>query len=87
MPYRQSEKVVTAEPESGKLVLLSLESGEYHSLNEAGVLLWQRLAGTADTGALAELLRVKFGLDAESAARDADAFIESLRTRGLVEVE
>jgi len=65
-------------------VLLHLESGEYHGINEVGCLIWQLLDGkrTIDEVALA------LGDEVEEAPDDLTAevtvFLDSLRARDLV---
>ena len=71
-----------AEGEGG--VLLHLESGEYHGINEVGCLIWELVDGERTVDGLV----VALGEDIEDAPADlADqviAFLDSLRERDLV---
>jgi len=71
-----------AEGEGG--VLLHLESGEYHGINEVGCLIWELLDGDRTI----DRLVVAVGEGVEDPPVDlADqviAFLDSLRERGLI---
>jgi hypothetical protein len=71
-----------AEGEGG--VLLHLESGEYHGINEVGCLIWELVDGERTV----DRLVVALGEDIEDPPADlADqviAFLDSLRERDLV---
>jgi hypothetical protein len=71
-----------AEGEGG--VLLHLESGEYHGINEIGCLIWELLDGERTVDALV----VALGEDIEDPPADLSdqviAFLDSLRERDLV---
>ena len=71
-----------AEGEGG--VLLHLESGEYHGINEVGCLIWELVDGERTVDGLV----VALGEDIEDPPLDlADqviAFLDSLRGRDLV---
>lgn len=71
-----------AEGEGG--VLLQLESGEYHGINEVGCLIWELLDGERTVEAL--VAAVAEGV--EDPPPDLDdqviTFLESLQERGLV---
>jgi hypothetical protein len=65
-------------------VLLHLESGAYHGLNETGVLIWGLLDGERDLPAVVAGLREQL----EDAPDDLDAqterFLADLRERDLI---
>jgi Coenzyme PQQ synthesis protein D (PqqD) len=71
-----------AEGEGG--VLLQLESGEYHGINEVGCLIWELLDGERTVQGL--VAAVAEGV--EDPPRDLHdqviTFLESLQERGLV---
>jgi hypothetical protein len=65
-------------------VLLHLDSGAYHGLNETGSLIWDLIDGTRGFGALVTALRNRL----EDAPDDLDAeieqFLADLRDRDLI---
>jgi hypothetical protein len=69
----------------GEGTLVHLERDEIHSLNATGVLLIERLKKGATTEELTLALCERFDVDADTARRDAVAFVESLRDSGLID--
>lgn len=69
----------------GEIVALDESAAVYVSANAAGGLLWRELAGGATRESLAAALAAEYGLDAERAQADTDAFLTALRERGLLE--
>lgn len=56
------------------------------SLNATSLFLWNELAGRDFTAAdVAEMLTSAYDVDAETAARDAEAWVGKLRSCNLVE--
>lgn len=55
-------------------------------LNDSGLYLWQSLKnGDFDTDKVADLLVGRYGLDRDTAVRDASAWIDKLRECELIE--
>ena len=69
----------------GEVVVLDLESGRAVGLNEAGSFLWCRLEDHSDDG-LAEDLAAAYGLPAERARQDVEAYLTLLRERRFIVV-
>lgn len=71
-----------AEGEGG--VLLHLESGEYHGINEVGCLIWELLDGERTIDGL--VVAVAEGVEDPPAdlADQVIAFLDSLRERHLI---
>jgi hypothetical protein len=67
-----------------EIVALDGCQGEYLSVRGAGAVVWRLLAGTAEREHLVEALVERYGIDAEVAAVDVDAFLSSLDERGLL---
>jgi Coenzyme PQQ synthesis protein D (PqqD) len=65
-------------------IAIDLESAQYLSINSSGVGLLERLANGTTYEELSEHLQAEFGIDRETAERDAKAFVASLRELGLV---
>ena len=55
------------------------------SLNETGALLWSELEKGTDAAALAEVLTAHYDVDKETAERDVQAFLDSIRQIGCLE--
>src|SRR3954452_9492479 len=70
-----------------EVIALDLARAESLAINRSGAELWPLLIeGTARTD-LVRRLKETFGLDEAQANRDLDAFVESLQSRQLLEVE
>jgi hypothetical protein len=69
----------------GEIVALDESTAEYLAANEAGGLLWRELASGTTRDALAAKLASEYGLDAERAEADTDAFLAALRERDLLD--
>ena len=73
-----------AEGEGG--VLLSLESGEYHGVNDTGGRIWNLIDGERTVPEIVAELRRELVSAPESLEAEAAEFVESLRARRLVTV-
>jgi hypothetical protein len=66
-------------------VLLHLESGEYHGINEVGCLIWELLDGQRTVEAVAVALRDDVEDPPPDLVHEVTVFLDSLRARGLVQ--
>lgn len=69
----------------GEVVALDLDSSTYFGTNRSGSVLWMRLADGATRSELVRSLTDAFDVDEDRAKAEVDAFVEDLRTRGLLE--
>ena len=69
---------------AGETVLLDPVGDRYLRLNSSGAALWALLAEPRTAAELAADLAERFGLDAATAERDAEAFLQALRARELI---
>lgn len=68
----------------GEIVIYDLRNRRYLGGNRTATALRPLLAEGADRGALSERLQSTFGVDADRARTDVDAFVESLSSLGLL---
>jgi hypothetical protein len=68
----------------GELVAVDVGASTYLGANPSGTILWQLLADGASRQQLADALVEHFGIDDARARADADAFVDSLDSRGLL---
>lgn len=68
-----------------EVVVLDLDGSVYLRLNGSGRLLWERLDAEASPDELADALVDEYGIDADRAAGDVDAFVSDLRGKLLLE--
>jgi len=65
-------------------VLLHLQSGSYHGLNDFGSLVWGLLEQERTFQSLAEAVRAEAEDVPDSADQELSAFVEQLRDRDLL---
>ena len=65
-------------------VLLHLESGAYHGLNETGVLIWGLIDGERDLAALVADLRSRLEDAPDDLTDETARFLADLRERDLI---
>ena len=67
----------------GSVVILDLRENRYLSVDATGIVAWNRL-GRVTRGDLAAEIAETFAVDRARAKEDLDAFLESLRSAGLL---
>ena len=82
--FRQKPRIAWREID-GEAVLVDPVRGRMLVLNDTGLYLWQALELPKNTGELADSLCAEFAVSAETATRDVNVFLESLRERNLLE--
>ena len=68
----------------GEVVALDLTQSVYLTANTSGALLWEALARGTTRSELAGILVEAYGLDADRAAEDVDAFLAEAAARHLL---
>jgi hypothetical protein len=68
----------------GGAVLLHLESGAYHGLNETGVLIWSLIDGERTLDELVAELRERLDGAPEDLGAETERFLTDLRERDLL---
>lgn len=69
----------------GELVILNLETGQYHGLEQVGRLVWNRIQDGATVQELEQAVLAEYAVEPERCRQDLRALLEGLRKRGLVE--
>ncbi len=68
-----------------RVVGLDLRTSRYFSLNNSAAVLWAQLEGDVGVDELAELLVDRYGIERATAHRDVEAFLDEMRSTGLLE--
>ncbi len=68
-----------------ELVVVSLANGEFYSLKDTGLAIWEAIDGQRDEASLVNLLQDKFDAPQEQIAKDVRAFLADLAQNGFVE--
>ena len=69
-----------------EVAIISMDANRIRLLNRVGSFLWER-CDNATVGDLVDALCARYDVDADTARRDVDTFIEDLRGRGLLTTE
>lgn len=69
---------------SDETVLLHLDTEEYHALNLAGSVLWERLESDATAEDLTATLIERFGIEEGQASREVEVFLTEVMQRRLI---
>jgi hypothetical protein len=67
-----------------EIIVLDKRNWTYMGINGSGALLWRELIEGASAEQLVARLRETYGLEQDVARRDVGAFVELLRTNGLL---
>lgn len=73
---------------AGENVLMFLDTSlknKMITLNESGAFLFQNISEGKDRAALVAAMLEEYDVDEATAARDVDAFVETLRSVGVLE--
>ncbi|MFI2103218.1 PqqD family protein [Isoptericola sp. NPDC019693] len=81
---RLRENGVTWQEIDGELVILDLVSSTYLTTNGSGAFTAKLLQEDRTPDDLADALVAEYGIPADVAQRDAGAFVDALRDRGLL---
>ncbi len=71
----------------GKIVLLSIENGQYYNMNEAGGRIWALLEKPMTIAALIDHLLGEFEIDRSTCEKETMAFLEQLQKDKLLKIE
>lgn len=82
MKIREDE--LTWQELEDEIVVLDLAGSVYLQINGTGAALWKVLLDGADRTQLVTTLTTTYHVDEATAGRDVDAFLEQLRTAGLL---
>ena len=70
----------------GKVVLLSIENGEYYNMNEVGSRIWTLLEKPMMVAALLDRLTEEFEVDRATCEREGFLFLTQLQKDNLLRV-
>ncbi|MGH7442476.1 MAG: PqqD family protein [bacterium] len=85
LKYKHAERAAWRQVDK-EAVILDLESSEYYSLNEVGVLIWEKLGAGAEMDDIVESVCEDFDVDTAKAKKDVAALVGDLTKKKLLEV-
>ncbi len=71
----------------GETVMMSIESGNYHSLNPTGNRIWEILENPCTVGSIIEVLKGEYQVDDESLKVETCRFLEKLLDRNIIQID
>jgi Coenzyme PQQ synthesis protein D (PqqD) len=80
---RRAPQVVYREIEGDGGVLLHLESGQYHGVNQTGLTVWELLDGERTVAEVIAEFRARVDEPPAALARDLTKFLDGLSARRL----
>lgn len=83
----RNPRVAYRELNDGSAVLLHLDTGAYHGLNDVGSLVWGELEDQSTLSALILAIRQRFDAAPATLADDVRAFVDGLVERDLIKVK
>ena len=84
---RRSPRVAYRDLGAGRgAVLLRLDTGAYHGINQTGVLIWSLLESSPRYAELVPKLRAQLKSVPAAFEKEIDEFLSTLRDRDLIEV-
>ncbi|MGE0493099.1 MAG: lasso peptide biosynthesis PqqD family chaperone [Vulcanimicrobiota bacterium] len=79
----RSNNIVASELD-GDLVMMSVDTGNYYSLDEVGAAIWELLDQPRPTGELVEGLVKRFEVERETCLEDIKPFLAELLAEGIL---
>ena len=68
-----------------ELIAIDVRDSTYLSANNSGLLMWNALSAGTTREELTASLVAEYGIDAETASQDVEAFLANLKERGLLD--
>jgi hypothetical protein len=82
--FVQRGERLAARKVGGEMVILSADDSSLFVLNELGTAIWEAADGQTSVRAIADRVCEDYDIDADTALRDVEAFIEGLAEAGVV---
>jgi len=82
----QIEEIVASDIDDEK-VMMSIEKGQYYSLDPVGSRVWELIGKPIKVSELIDALLLKYDVDRKTCARDTLAFLEEIYEDGILKVE
>ena len=80
-------KEVLATELGSEFVMLNLADGIYYGLDEVGGEIWKLLATPVTAAEICRAISSSFDVEPDECRADVQQFLESLASRGLIEVQ
>ncbi len=83
---RRKNEIISGDVD-GETVMMSIEGGNYHSLNETGSRIWELLESPSTVGRIIDALKDEYDTEPEVITREAYRFLEHLLERDVIQID
>jgi hypothetical protein len=83
MIRKATERFHETELDDG-LVIMDVDTGEFHTLQNTGLAIWKLIDGTRGEAEIVDALTAQYEVDREVCAREIAAFIDEVVGAGFV---
>jgi len=80
---QRSGDIITSEAD-GEIVMMNIETGQYHSINEVGSDIWKMLESPIKLSDICEKLLAEYDIDEKTCQDEVMKFVEHLSKEGLL---
>lgn len=92
MPVDLNSEVVQSKDQvctevDGEVVMMSIQKGNYYSLDTVGGVIWERLAQPCRVSELCDALLVEYEVDRATCEADVLRFLSEMENQGLIEIQ
>lgn len=81
----QRARGILASPQDDTTLLLNVQAGNYHELNEIAARIWEHLAQPIDEDAIVAILLAEYDVTPSDCQDQVNAFLLELKKRGMLE--
>lgn len=82
---RRKDSIISGDVD-GETVMLSIEGGNYHSLNETGDKIWEILENPSTIGKIIDALKAEYDIEPEVVTEETYRFLEQLLERNVIQI-
>lgn len=80
---QRSGDIITSEAD-GEIVMMNIETGQYHSINEVGSDIWKMLESPIKLSDICKNLLADYDIDEKTCEDEVLKFVEHLSNEGLL---
>lgn len=83
---KRKDEIISGDVD-GETVMMSIESGQYHSLNLTGNRIWELLESPCTVGKIIETLKDEFDAKPEVITEEVCRFLGQLLERDVIQID
>ena len=83
---RRKDEIISGDVD-GETVMMSIEGGNYHSLNQTGSRIWELLENPSTVAGIIKALKDEFDTKPEIITEEVYQFLEQLVERDVIQID